>query len=221
MFSGKLSRYVKEIQGHMRLKASGDRHEIRQQYLPALWNKTSKPLQATGKEAVQGIIDFMDSYYLTRDDFDAIVELGVGPMDMEKQSKLDTQAKATFTRLYNSQSHPLPFMKASSIGAPIGGKSKKDKPDLEEAVDESEDEAMVDEAVEVVDDDDDGEIDFKKDKYIAKPKKKKAAAAKGKGKGKAQEEDADGDNEDAEEVKPAKKKAATRGGRGGGRGRGK
>jgi replication factor C subunit 1 len=219
-FSGKLSRYVKEIQGHMRLKASGDRHEIRQQYLPALWNKTFKPLQAEGKEAVQGIIDFMDSYYLTRDDYDAIVELGVGPMDMEKQAKVETATKATFTRLYNSQSHPLPFMKASSIGAPIGGKSKKEKPDLEEAVDESEDEALGDEAVEV-DDDEDGEIDLKKDKYIAKPKKKKAAAAKGKGKGKAEDDDADGDSEEPEAAKPTKKKAAGRGGRGGGRGRGK
>lgn len=170
---------------------------------------------------MQEVIDFMDSYYLTKDDFDAIVELGVGPMDMEAQKKkLDTATKATFTRLYNLQSHPLPFMKASSIGAPIGGKSTKEKPDLEEAVDESEDDAMGDEAVEVVDEED-GEIDLKKDKYIAKPKKKKAAPAKGKGKGKADDAD-NGDSETPEEAIPKKKKAAAgRGGRGGGRGRGK
>ena len=41
----------------------------------------------------------MDSYFLTKDDFDAILELGVGPMDQEKV-KIETQAKATFTRLY-------------------------------------------------------------------------------------------------------------------------
>lgn len=142
-------------------------------------------------------------------------------MDNQNE-KLETATKSTFTRLYNLQSHPLPFMKASSIGAPIGGKSKKDKPDLEEAVDESEDEAMGAEAVEV-DDEEDGEIDLKKDKYIAKPKKKKAAASKGKGKGKAKDNEGedDGDSEEAEEVSPKKKKAAGRGGRGGGRGRGK
>ena len=39
----------------------------------------------------------MDSYFLTKDDFDAIMELGVGPMDMQKV-KIDTQTKATFTR---------------------------------------------------------------------------------------------------------------------------
>ncbi|KAJ5519429.1 DNA polymerase III clamp loader complex gamma/delta/delta subunit C-terminal [Penicillium expansum] len=31
---GKLSRYVKELQGHMRLRTSGNRDEIRQQYMP-------------------------------------------------------------------------------------------------------------------------------------------------------------------------------------------
>jgi replication factor C subunit 1 len=39
----------------------------------------------------------MDQYFLTKDDFDAILELGVGPMD-EKEVKLETQTKATFTR---------------------------------------------------------------------------------------------------------------------------
>ena len=207
----------------MRLKASGDRHEIRQQYLPALWNKTVRPLQASGKEAVQDVIDFMDSYYLTKDDYDAIIELGVGPMDQENV-KLETATKAAFTRTYNLQSHPLSFIKASSVGNPIGGKSKKEKPDLEEAVDESDDDAMVVDVVEV-DDEEDGEIDLKKDKYIAKPKKKpakKAAATKGKGKSKAKDDDDEDDDgsEEPEEAKP-KKKASARGGRGGGRGRGK
>ena len=40
----------------------------------------------------------MDSYYLTKDDFDGIMELGVGYMDQEKL-KIDKQAKSTFTRL--------------------------------------------------------------------------------------------------------------------------
>jgi replication factor C subunit 1 len=55
-------------------------------------------LQKEGKEAVSDIIELMDSYFLTKDDFDAIMELGVGPMDQEKV-KIETQAKATFTRL--------------------------------------------------------------------------------------------------------------------------
>lgn len=203
----------------MRLKASGDRHEVRQQYLPALWNKTVKPLYDRGKDAVPDVIEFMDSYYLTKDDYDAILELGVGPMEQENW-KLETATKATFTRLYNLQSHPLPFIKASSVGNPIGGKSKKEKPDLEEAVEESEDEGLE---VAEADEEEDGEIDLKKDKYIAKPRKKPtkkaAAATKTKGKGKVKAEEDDDMSEESEDVAP-KKKGAARHGRRGGHGRG-
>jgi replication factor C subunit 1 len=99
---GKLNRMVKEIQGHMRLRSSGDRHEVRQQYIPTLWNMMPKRLEVEGKEAVQPVIDLMDSYFLAKDDLDAISELGVGPMDMEKYLKIEPQVKSTFTRLYDS-----------------------------------------------------------------------------------------------------------------------
>jgi replication factor C subunit 1 len=94
---GKLMRMIKEIQGHMRLRTSGDRYEIRQTYLPLLFDRLIKRLQVEGKEAVPDIIELMDEYYLTKDDWDAILELGVGDADMEKV-KIETQAKATFTR---------------------------------------------------------------------------------------------------------------------------
>lgn len=81
----------------MRLRASGDRHEVRQQYLPTLWTKTVRKLQAEGKDAVEDVIGLMDSYFLTKEDYDSIMELGVGPMDMENV-KIETQTKATFTR---------------------------------------------------------------------------------------------------------------------------
>lgn len=96
---GKLSRFVKEIQSHMRLRTSGDRHEIRQQYLPVLWTQLIKRLEVEGKDSVDEVIDLMDSYFLTRDDFDAIMELGVGPQRQELVT-LETQTKSTFTRLY-------------------------------------------------------------------------------------------------------------------------
>lgn len=107
---GKAIRQVKEIQGHMRLRSSADRNEIRQQYLPALWAQLVKKLEVEGKDSVPIIINLMDSYFLTRDDWDAIYELGVGPMDAEKV-KIETQSKATFTRLYDwnrtESYHPL------------------------------------------------------------------------------------------------------------------
>lgn len=122
-----------------------------------------------GKDSVDSVIDFMDDYYLTREDFDAIMELGLGPMD-ESKNKLETQTKATFTRLYNSRSHPMPFMKASSVVAPKKG--LKEKPDIEDAIEESDEEEVVEE----IKDDGEEELDLKKDKYVSLPKKKKAPA---------------------------------------------
>lgn len=209
---------VKEIQGHMRLRTSADRHEVRQQYLPAIWYKTVNLLNEEGKEAAQDVIDFMDSYYLTKDDYDAVLELGVGPMDQAKV-KLDTATKATFTRLYNQQSHPMPFVKATATLSTAKGGAKRDKPDLEEAVDESEAEEVVDDA----NDDEDDEIDLKKDKYIKAPKKK-TATTKGKAPSKTKrKKDADDEDDDEESSasQPKKKKTTATAARGGRKGKGR
>ncbi|KAL8953900.1 MAG: hypothetical protein Q9222_000274 [Ikaeria aurantiellina] len=197
---GKFVRFIKEIQGHMRLRASGDRHQIRQEYLPLLWQKLVNYLNIKGKDGVPDVIPLMDSYFLTKDDWDAMVELGVGPMN-ENQVRLDTQTKATFTRLYNQQSHPLPFMKASSIVAPK--KIKKDVPDLEEAIGSS-DEGEVVASDDEVKAEDDEELDLKKDKYVKAPSAKKSQAkkdaagksGKGKGKGKGKDKGEEGSDED-------------------------
>ncbi|KAI1428728.1 replication factor RFC1 C terminal domain-containing protein [Xylaria sp. FL1777] len=164
---GKLGRYIREIHSHMRLKASGDHNEIRQQYLPILWTQLIKRLADEGKDSVEEVIELMDSYFLTREDFDSIKELGVGPQNEEAVS-IESQTKATFTRLYNNMSHPIPFMKASAV---VGSKKvTKDKPDLEEAMDD-EDDAEAPEAAEVDEEEDE---DITKDKYIKKPKAKGA-----------------------------------------------
>lgn len=95
--TGKLGRYVREMHSHMRLKSSGDHNEIRQQYMPLLWDRLVNRLQQEGTDGVGDVIELMDSYYLTREDFDAIKELGVGPMTEEKVS-IETKTKAAFTR---------------------------------------------------------------------------------------------------------------------------
>lgn len=45
---GKLARQLSEVQIHMRLKVSGDKTEIRQSYLPALFPYIVKPLAEYG-----------------------------------------------------------------------------------------------------------------------------------------------------------------------------
>ena len=201
---------MKEIQGHMRLRSSGDRHEIRQQYLPLLWYRLIHELNENGKEVLENVIALMDSYFLTKEDWDAILELGVGPMSMDSV-KLDTQTKTAFTRTYNQQSHPMPFMKASNVVAPK--KQAKERPDLEEALEDSDE---LEEVVEVEGEDEDDTLDLKKDKYVRAPKKKtvpkkssaKKGAGKTKGKAKNELEEEDGleDEESEEDVKPQKSK---------------
>ncbi|KAI1418271.1 DNA replication factor C, large subunit [Hypoxylon sp. FL1857] len=197
---GKLGRYVREIHSHMRLRSSGDHNEIRQQYLPVLWTRLIKRLADEGKESVEEVIELMDSYFLTREDFDSIKELGVGPQD-EENVNIDTQTKSTFTRLYNAMSHPIPFMKASSVVAPA--RATREKPDLEEAIDEEDDDLEAAQAVEAVDEDDD--VDIEKDKYIKKPK---AKGAKKGGKKTAKAKNGDDD----EDEKPAKGRKGKAGG---------
>lgn len=180
----------------MRLRTSGNRDEIRQEYMPLVWEKSVRQLQDVGKDSVDGVIDFMDSYFLTREDFDSMIELGLGPMD-QSNVKLDTQTKATFTRLYNQRSHPMPFMKASNVVVPK--KDPKEKPDIEDAIEESDEGEVVDEIK-----DEDEELDLKKDKYVSQPKKK--AAPKGK-KGKKAAGDDFIDDSDAKPKKGRKGKA--------------
>lgn len=161
----------------MRLRSSADRFEIRQQYLPLIWDRLVRRLMVEGKDSVDEVIDLMDEYFLTREDWDALVELGLGPMD-ESNVKLETQTKATFTRLYNQRSHPLPFIKASTVVAPK--KQPKEKPDIEDAIEESDEEEVVEE--ETKDDDESEELDLKKDKYVRVPKKTASKGGGGKGK---------------------------------------
>ncbi|KAK4152747.1 replication factor RFC1 C terminal domain-containing protein [Chaetomidium leptoderma] len=198
---GKLGRFVREIHSHMRLKSSGDHNEIRQQYLPVLWHQLVKRLEVEGKDAVEDVINLMDSYYLTREDFDSIKELGVG-YQSEATVKLETQTKATFTRMYNAASHPIPFMKSTNVVAPK--KADKEMPDLEEAIEE-EDENDV---AEVADADEDEELNLKTDKYIKQPK---ARAGKKTAKKTAKGADNDEDEDDVGKASKAKGKGATKG----------
>jgi replication factor C subunit 1 len=149
-------------------------------------------------EGVDKIIELMDSYFLTKEDWDAIYELGLGPQAVEKVT-LSTANKTRFTRKYNQMSHPLPFMKASGQLGPV--KKSKDKPDLEEAIEESDEEELLAD----VQDESEEELDLKKDKYVQAPKKKKAApASKSKGKKAKSTKDDDDEDDSEEDVKPKK-----------------
>ncbi|GAA5889227.1 hypothetical protein JCM6882_000680 [Rhodosporidiobolus microsporus] len=181
----KLGRMLGEIQIRMRLRVSGDKREIRQSYIPALYPKLVNPLVEEGADAIDEVIELMDEYYLSKEEWEAIVELGVGEgYEQEAVLKsIDSKVKGAFTRRYNANDHPIPYHK------PEAGRAKAKKliaggeaPDLEEA--------FVDDEDLPEDDDDDvagsDTSDLGKDKLIKQKKAKgakKPAAAKGAAKG--------------------------------------
>lgn len=96
----KLGRQLGEIQIRMRLRVSGDKREIRQSYLPTLVPRLVSPLVEHGTEGVQEVIELMDQYYLSKEEWDAIVEMGIGEgMSVEQVLKsIPTATKSAFTR---------------------------------------------------------------------------------------------------------------------------
>jgi replication factor C subunit 1 len=97
--AAKGQRLLREIQQHLRLKVSGDKTELMLHYLPVLADKLSKPLDTleVTKVLIQGInevISFMDEYYISREDWDSIMELGF----QDKVKAIPTKVKTAFTR---------------------------------------------------------------------------------------------------------------------------
>ncbi|VDC01871.1 unnamed protein product [Peniophora sp. CBMAI 1063] len=172
--TNKLSRALSDVQIHMRLKVSGDKNEIRQSYIPALFPHIVRPLIDEGSSAVDEVIEAMDEYFLSREDWDTVVELGLGDFrDDVVLKKIPTATKTAFTKKYNAREHPIPFHRAQDLGkAPKKIADAGPAPDLEEAYD-------VDE--EVPDDDEDKKDadpdDVAFDSLVKDKSKKKAEAA--------------------------------------------
>lgn len=83
----------------MRLKVSGDKSEIRQSYIPALIPHLVTPLVENGAASVDEVIERMDGYYLSKEEWDTIVELGVGEWkDDVLLKKIPTAVKTAFTK---------------------------------------------------------------------------------------------------------------------------
>ncbi|KIJ38684.1 hypothetical protein M422DRAFT_258556 [Sphaerobolus stellatus SS14] len=118
----------------MRLRVSGDKTEIRTSYIPALHFPLVQPLVDNGSSAVDEVIEYMDEYYLSKDDWDTIVELGVGDSKDEKILKgISTATKTAFTKKYNAMDHPIAFHKSTDLGKIPKKLAGTEAPDLEEA----------------------------------------------------------------------------------------
>ncbi|KAI9190770.1 replication factor RFC1 C terminal domain-containing protein, partial [Polychytrium aggregatum] len=105
-------RLLREIQMHMGLRISGDKKEVRQTYIPSLSLVLSQPIIDSHDDGIRDVISMMDGYYLSKDDWDNVMELDL--QGDAKAAKISRNLKTSFTKVYNQGSHPMPF---STTGA--------------------------------------------------------------------------------------------------------
>lgn len=164
----KYERLLQELQYHTRLRTGSDKRLLRLDYVPLLAARVTAPL---ADDDVDRVIAIMDHYYLTREDWDLLVELGVGPASADAVLKrIATKTKTAFTRKYNARLHPTAIYKT---GNSVTGRGTKQKVDYDDVVeDDTKDDAPdAPDAPDAID---------KRDKLIkevkprAKPKPKRA-----------------------------------------------
>ncbi|ODV76637.1 DNA replication factor C, large subunit [Suhomyces tanzawaensis NRRL Y-17324] len=169
----KYQRILQELQYHTRLRTSTDKKELRLDYLSVLAKRLSNPILTRGEEGIEETINVMDYYYLTKEDWDSILDLGVGESRGELVAKkIPTKVKTAFTRKYNGGVHPTAIYKT---GNSLASAAKKSSVDYEDVIEDDTNEK------EEAEEEDSDKIDEKKDKLI----KKKASKAKPKAKPRA------------------------------------
>ncbi|KAF9421647.1 hypothetical protein BGZ94_008791 [Podila epigama] len=181
--ANKYARLMKEVQIRMRLKISADKNEVRQSYLPALFPALTRPLLKDGADGIDEVIELMDKYYLSKEDWDTILELGVCRNNgKDVLDKIPSNVKSAFTRKYNSEAHPQPFLKPTLATKGRGSASVGPAGEEPDNLDVVEADAPVPEE----EPEEDAEAEsIDKDKNIKQKKARGGATAKAKGKGKA------------------------------------
>ncbi|KAJ2126573.1 DNA replication factor C complex subunit Rfc1 [Coemansia sp. RSA 678] len=114
----------------------------------------------------------MDHYYLTKEHWDAMLELHLEGESMLKQ--IPTAVKSAFTREYNKGSHPIAFQEHAKLSAVKASASMALKPDIDEAIEEDAEESQ--ETSDEAEDDTDALV------KPVKPTKRAPAKAKAKAK---------------------------------------
>lgn len=174
--SSKYYRLLQEIHYHTRLSTSTDKIGLRLDYLSTFRKRLLDPFLKQGADAIPSVIEVMDDYYLTKEDWDSIMEFFVGPdVTATAIKKIPAAVKSGFTRKYNSMTHPVAIYRTgATIGS--GGAASNSTPDFEDVVDADDKPVPADD-----EEAQDSGTDLKKDKLIkqkAKPTKRKAATGK-------------------------------------------
>nr|XP_002119665.2 replication factor C subunit 1-like [Ciona intestinalis] len=174
--TGKNHRLLQELKFHSSLVTGGAQEEtLNLDVLTYLRWHLYRPLQEqsqTGSNEVHRITKLLDDYDLTREDFDSIMEIGQFQGKPNPLSSVDSKVKAAFTRLYNKESHMIPYAVTSATAA-----KKKRKVVAEDELDEEGNSLLINESEEEEDMGADGMIKQSKKKAAPKPRAKKATSS--------------------------------------------
>ncbi|CAJ0824438.1 15635_t:CDS:10 [Entrophospora sp. SA101] len=86
-------RALSKIQSKLRLKCNANKDEILMDYIPALLTKLYHPL--------------IDEYGLTKEDWETIIELGMGSKFEAAMKKINSKTKTNLTKRYNVTHQPM------------------------------------------------------------------------------------------------------------------
>ena len=177
----KFERMVQNLQYHTCTRTGTNNVDLRLNYVPFLRNRLLAPLAKHGADGVSDVLETMDEYYLTKENFDNVLELAVhGSMKVDDvYKKLPTSVKSGFTRKYNSYVHPTIIYKTGdSVGSSVPRTQDESIEDEERRKNGADDDADADNDNDA--DEDSGDIQkdtlIKEIKPKAKPKTKAKSA---------------------------------------------
>lgn len=105
----KNSRLLAEAKSHMSKRVSGNNLSIQLDYLPVLRATILQMLSSSGKDAVSGVIELLDEYGLTLEDFETTL-FNSASLSGRPIQKIDSKIKAAITREYKKH-HDLTVSK--------------------------------------------------------------------------------------------------------------
>ncbi|CAH3146276.1 unnamed protein product [Porites lobata] len=110
---GRLDRILQELQSHIRLNTSASKLSMALDYIPHLRKVLTLPLVAQDSteinSGVSRVIQVMEDYDLTKEDWDSIIEVGQFEGQRDPVSSIPSKVKAAFTRSYNKEKHKTPY----------------------------------------------------------------------------------------------------------------
>eukprot|EP01111_Echinosteliopsis_oligospora_P008539 TRINITY_DN24294_c0_g1_i1.p1 TRINITY_DN24294_c0_g1~~TRINITY_DN24294_c0_g1_i1.p1 ORF type:complete len:202 (-),score=56.96 TRINITY_DN24294_c0_g1_i1:44-649(-) len=165
--TGKKMRLLSEMQAHMRTAVSADKSQIRLEYIPHLIPSLTLPLVSLGQQAIEDVIEVMDEYCITREDWASMLEIDDIQGRDSILSSIPSTVKSAFTRKYNSDHH------LAKIGAAMEKSGASSRVSDYEESEPSFSEPLH--PVSSVDEEEEDEDDFKTDKLIKKKSTKETS----------------------------------------------